>query len=385
MKNLLLLVVSLLVSVGLGEVALRVFTDFPVSTVSNKADDSRLGYRLSPAGREVDANGFRNGEGKLESYVVAAIGDSHTFGNNVRSADAWPAVFERLSGVPTYNFGVGSYGIFSYHVLVRDALDRPSGGVILGLYPANDFAESFNYCQAEESDFRYWSDEIARLGLSAPATREACGDDGGNGDALAGIEDFLRNRSATVSAVEYLVVNRIRDNFARAREASGMTSDDRFTFPDGIPSIEKDRVRKHSAGPDKPSRAMMLDNFRKMAADWRDLSEQKGVPVGILLIPSRERVLYALLERRGLLDRTDPQFREWAGTQVRFEQSVAGLIGGIGIPLVDATAKVTEAFDAAIDEGRDFYPVLDDGHPYEDGYRAYAETAVALWDRMKQN
>jgi hypothetical protein len=383
MKNALLLLASLLISVGLGEVALRVFTDFPVSTVSNKTDDSRLGYRLSPASREVDANGFRNDGGKADSYVVAAIGDSHTFGNNVRSADAWPAVFERLSGVPTYNFGVGSYGIFSYHVLVRDAIDRPSGGVILGLYPANDFAESFNYCQAAEPDFRYWSDEIARLGLSAPAMREACVGDGGNRDGLASIEDFLRNRSATVSAVEYLVVDRIRNNFARARAASGEKTDDRFYFPDGIPSIEKDRVRKHSAGLDKPSKARMLDNFRKMAADWRNLSDETGVPVGILIIPSRERVVYALLERRGLLDQADPQFREWAGTQVRLEKAVADMIGEIGFPLADATAKVTEAFDAAVGAGRDFYPQLDDGHPYEDGYRAYAEMAVALWDAMK--
>ncbi len=384
MKNALLFLASLLVSVGLGEVALRVFTDFPVSTSSNKADDPRLGYRLSPASNEVDANGFRNEAGKAESYVVAAIGDSHTFGNNVRSADAWPAVFEQLSGVPTYNFGVGSYGIFSYHVLVRDAIDRPSGGVILGLYPANDFAESFNYCQAADPDFRYWSEEIARLGLSAPTTRSACGDDVGNGDPFAGIEDFLRNRSATVSAVEYLVVNRIRDNFARAREASGKKSDDRFYFPDGIPSIEKDRVRKHAAGPDKPSGAAMLDNFGKMAADWRDLSKRKGVPFGILIIPSREHVLYALLQRRGLLDQADPQFREWAGNQVRFEQAVAKMIGEAGIPFADATSKVAEAFDAAVGEGRDFYPLLDDGHPYADGYRAYAEMAVALWDLMKQ-
>lgn len=386
MKNLSLLLVSVLVSIGLGELVLRAFTDFPISSVSNKVDDPRLGYRLSPLSREVDANGFRNAAGKSEAFKVAAIGDSHTFGNNVNSADAWPSLFERQTGTPTYNYGVGSYGIFVYHALVSEVMAGKAEGVIVALYPGNDFVEGFPYCLPEEVAFDFWGAQIESLELSAPASPEECAQYSKGEDEFDDLGDFFRNNLATVSAVEYLVVNRIKENIARARASSEERRKDRFYFPANVPSIERDRVRKHDKTTDlqRPGIARMFANFGKMARHWQSEARRTGVPVGILIVPSRERSIYALIERQGLLEETDPEFRRLIQSQILLEQNVVSLLQELGIPFEIATDRVVDTFEAAVRDDRAFYPLLDDGHPFEDGYRAYADAAAALWAAMKK-
>ena len=81
--------VSIVVALLLGEVLVRTFTIYPNTLASNRVPDENIGFRASQKIPEVDSQGFRNPEGVPKEIV--AIGDSQTFGFNVRSAASWPA------------------------------------------------------------------------------------------------------------------------------------------------------------------------------------------------------------------------------------------------------------------------------------------------------
>ena len=164
-KNSLALAVSACLCIVAAEVALRFFTPFPLGTMTHRLPDPNLGYKLDPALLDVDDNGFRNAPGKRDAYEVAAIGDSMTYGNNVASAESWPAALERLSGMSTYNYGVGSYGIYSYHALVRQELERGDKKIIVALNIGNDFAKAFSYCDILKAQSVFWREEKSRLAL----------------------------------------------------------------------------------------------------------------------------------------------------------------------------------------------------------------------------
>ena len=53
-----------------------------------------------------------------------------------------------MTGVQTYNYGVGGYGIFTYHKLVLDELNKGKQ-VIVGLYIANDFELKGSPCKID--------------------------------------------------------------------------------------------------------------------------------------------------------------------------------------------------------------------------------------------
>ena len=131
LQSLFLLSVSLIASLILCEIGLRVPTPFPVNKSSNKIDDAVLGYRMNSKLAGVDSSGFRNPS--ENQRVLAAIGDSHTFGFNVTPEDTWPAVLQRNSGIPIYNFGVGGYSIYSYHALMRQHVAPEYTGALIAL------------------------------------------------------------------------------------------------------------------------------------------------------------------------------------------------------------------------------------------------------------
>ncbi len=383
MKNALVVLVSILIAFAIGEGLLRAFTDFPVSARSNKVDDAQLGYRLSPALADVDAAGYRNPEGKSDSFVVAAIGDSHTYGNNVQSAEAWPAQFERLTGAPTYNYGVGSYGLFAYHVLVERTMATDARTILIGLYPANDFLQRFPYCAPPEGDFDYWRTQAAALGLDAPGSAGQCAA-AKTESGLERLGDALRDNLAAVSAVEQLIVDPMRDNITRSASSAGTSNRQFFGFPSGIGSIKRSRVRKHARATDlqRPEVRRMFANFEKMALHWKSEAHRNGTEIGVVMIPSRERSVHALLERQGLLDRVDPAFGELVRSQIRLETEIAAVLDRLQVPYGHAVDEVVDELEKAAAAGESIYPAHNDGHPYEAGYRAYARAAERLWRTM---
>lgn len=364
LSNIVVLLVTIVICLMIAEIALRSLTPFPVGYSSNMAADADLGYRLSCDFAEADAAGFRNGAGaRIE---VLAIGDSHTYGNNVGPDAAWPAVFAKSSGLQTYNAGVGSYGILAYHALLNSLCLPETRAAIIALYPANDFVAGGSNCLIINDPSTFWQQETKKIGLVWPKLEEECSD-----VEDISIGDWLEAHSAIIGAVR-----------TATRGKRGLPADEpRYDFADGVQPLLVKRIAKHNrcTDLDNPTTVAMLSNLERMAATW---SRQDGVTVGVMILPSRERVVYGYFEKYGRLGELAPEFVAQMQNQIQLEKRSAQILAAAGVPYREALAEVLVAFEAELRAGRNFYPAWDDGHPMEAGYASYAAVALALLGDM---
>ena len=365
-KNSLALAVSACLCIVAAEVALRFFTPFPLGTMTHRLPDPNLGYKLDPALLDVDDNGFRNAPGKRDAYEVAAIGDSMTYGNNVASAESWPAALERLSGMSTYNYGVGSYGIYSYHALVRQELERGDKKIIVALNIGNDFAKAFSYCDILKAQSVFWREEKSRLALheleSSNLEKPLCK----QWERPVRWKVFITENVALVSAIRFLVWDRL---FSRS-------DSNYFVFPDGLPRVDREYARRGRAvtALSEPDTAAMVEELRTFLRDWASRGRGR---IGLLIIPTKESVVYQALGKRNLLGQADKEFLTIALAQNALTEKVKQTVAEAGIPGLDTTSFMASSLENAIEAGKPFFP-NDDTHPYVEGYEAIGRAAVEL-------
>ncbi|HEV7307833.1 hypothetical protein [Ensifer sp.] len=378
-KNMMMLLISLTVTLGAGEAMLRAFTPFPIGTQTHRSIDEKYGYRLDRALGDVDKDGFRDPPGADHGFRVAAIGDSMTYGNNVDSAHSWPAAFAAKTGERTYNFGVGSYGIYTYHAIVRDALAAGAKGDIVAIFPGNDFAVVFSACDIMNARSDFWLAEQKRLHLQALFA----GAEGHSQCAKArsaSLKTKLFENVAILSAYHYEIRDRLASLYAQLFKPGDDEASEYYTFADGCPSVLKRYVDDagHMADLASPETAAMFGDFQRFAADW---AEQGKGRVGILLIPSKERVIFEHLRRHDQLASAAPGFIRSVERQIALEDKIRETAAGLGLPYRSALAETADSLQDAILAGKRFYPDSD-GHPFEAGYNAFATTAQLLWGEM---
>ena len=138
-KNLLLLFLSLIIALFVAEGLARLFFD-PIDFLKPKTlNDEVLRYRLEPNSGAHDSWGYRNKQ-VPESSKIVALGDSHTYGISAKASDSWPSALEKITGVETYNLGLGGYGPAEYLYLMEEkALKLSPEMIIVGFYLGNDF------------------------------------------------------------------------------------------------------------------------------------------------------------------------------------------------------------------------------------------------------
>lgn len=381
LKNALLVCVTLSVCLLIGEVALRAFTPFPVGWLSNRVLDDRLGYKLDPITlNDVDANGFRNAEGAFTNYQVAFLGDSHVFSENVERHDSLPAVFEDLTDIPTYNFGVGSYGVLSYHALAVEALEKGKQ-VIIGLYPTNDFTASNSFCYTKLDTDPFWQQELLRLEVSFSDAKKVCQENiwwyKNTQNWRASLTTFLRENVALVSAFDTL----IWDEINRMRRQSQQKPSNEYDLPKVRITERRVDNTTRSSLIDSPAREEIFTFFQKSIFDLRE----RAAPgqLGVLLIPSRAQV-YAEWVRRNYATSEIPQdFLSNVVPQNTLNVGLMTFLSANNIPVYSAIEAMAVALDTSLKStGKDIYP-LDDGHPKEQGYRAYALAAQKLHQEMQ--
>ncbi len=123
--------------------------------VHQQIDDEQLGFRVRPHAWGHDANGFRNPRIPADPAIVA-IGDSQTWGINVRRAETWPYVLADLTGQSVYSMALGGYGPVEYWVLVGDALEQFAPEVVvIGFYFGNDLYDSYQSVYLREPFARF--------------------------------------------------------------------------------------------------------------------------------------------------------------------------------------------------------------------------------------
>ena len=365
LSNLVVMLVTIVFCVSIAEIALRIFTPYPVNGSSNKAADPDLGYRLSRNFPQADAAGFRNSASA--GADVLAIGDSHTYGNNVGPEASWPVVLTRNSGLQVYNAGIGSYGILAYHALLTSQFLPRARAAIIALYPANDIGGggSDGLIIADPSPF--WQREASALGLVWPAGTEKPHKEF-EGYSLI---ERLKDNSAIIGSVKAVI------DYKR-----GMPPGEPFyEFPDGVQPVLVENVVSHynDTNLKNPVVAIMLDNLKRLAATW---SQQEGVRVGVMIVPARERVVYAYFEKQGRLGELAPDFVSRVHGLIKVEKRCMQIFSACALPYREALPEVLDAFETELRAGRSIYPGNGSGHPLETGYASYAAAALALLGDM---
>ncbi len=117
--------------------------------------DSQLTYRLRPgihnfSNREFDTTlsinsfGLRDSEDSLNAPEVIVLGDSFAMGWGVEDYENFKSVFESITGKPTLNAAISSYGTAREMVLLQK-LDRTALKYVVVQYCSNDHDENLAY------------------------------------------------------------------------------------------------------------------------------------------------------------------------------------------------------------------------------------------------
>jgi lysophospholipase L1-like esterase len=355
---------TLIVCLVVGEVALRLFTPFPVTSNLHKAAHAKLGYTFEPALDDIDEHGFRNLPGAWERRDIAVIGDSHAYGYGVGREGNFASQLAEATGRDVYNFGIGSYGIYQYKVLVDEALRLGFKDVVLALFPANDVAPT---CSSTQND--YWRDYARENNIEIAPCYGSPYPTGLRRYARI-VSDALK-RSATVDAVRVLFWNRVRESVA-TETAIGVR--DYYLFREGI-VIRREFVAALAGGAslDNPGVRLTFENSKRFLAEGNQALKARGIGFVVILVPSRTAIFHAWAESEGF--DLEPEFVESVARLTRLTAAYREFFEANGIAYVDAHPHVLAAFRAGLAEGRKIYPP-GDGHPNEQGYRAYAQAAA---------
>jgi len=410
--NIALACVVTLLCIVAAEIGLRALTPFPIhGKKANKVYDKDAGYRLNPAHPDIDAHGFRNkGE---KPRIVAAVGDSHTYGSNVKPEESWPEQFGTLTGVPAYNFGVGSYAVYAHFVNAHRAIEQGYKNIIIALLIHNDFKVSGNSCDIDYDSSELWQTSKARLSLHLPDCSNA---KNWQTARAPGFIRWFRGRanSAILSATDYLIVRPLSDQWHRLvynkvkkpKEENNEASNQPSKGLSVAKSPEEPDATDKSAG-QRPAAAYLagrslknqaveyaftdltrpevvkgIEDFEKMLADLKRAADKKGSKVGVMFIPSKVQLFYEYADDRDIYKKL-PVLKDMAENHHEIEKRLISFMDGIGFHWSTAKPELVAKIEKSEAEGTWVYPPTG-GHPNPPGYRAYAEAAKKLYERMAE-
>jgi hypothetical protein len=368
----LLLASALLVGAAILEGGLRLLTPFPIhADDANRDPHEALGYVVSPLFEDIDADGFRNpSDLALRDPVdLVALGDSHTFGQNVPSEQSWPQQLGRMANLQVYNYGVGGYGVLQYAYLFERGLRKNPKHIVVGLYLANDFAR---FC--EFARLPYWIDTLSRRGITTPE----CQPDGET-RSVSTWRSRMRNWPKSTALGSALIYHVWYPLEARLAERGMDATTWELRYAGG-----KRQTFLSTARLETGRRVMDLSNPRTRAADraaralFENMAQEarrKRVKLSVLLIPSKENVILdSLPSSTAHLE----LIRELVDSERALIERYRRFFEEIGVETVVGRAALSAKLDSV-----SLYPESADSHPLASGYRSYAEAALPLVTRSQ--
>jgi len=172
MKTFLFPVITLILVAVILEVGLQLLTvifpkidlllSYP-SEIPRIVSSEKLGHRPNPMYPGHDRNGFRNRSVPKRADIVA-MGDSQTYGMNVKIDQAWPQQLQKLGKIRVYNVAFGGYGPVHSFVLLDEALKFEPKLVIEAFYSGNDLHDSYRliYNENQLPDMKSSDEKVLR-------------------------------------------------------------------------------------------------------------------------------------------------------------------------------------------------------------------------------
>src|SRR5262245_1549246 len=194
LKRILLVLAAILVGLMALEVGLRASTwgylftwpNFVLDARSVLAErdgrryqhDTRLGYvprsGWRAPGATIDSDGFRHSGEHTADAPILAVGDSFTYGDEVKDNQTWPAQLQLITGRRVLNAGVSGYG-FDQIVLRAEALAakyRPSAIVIAFIADDIRRTEMRRLWSADKPWFELSDGQLVLKGVPVPERQD---------------------------------------------------------------------------------------------------------------------------------------------------------------------------------------------------------------------
>ncbi len=347
-KKTALFTLSIIISLVLLELGLRFVLPLAIDlSHTNKIYDEKLGHRVNKSLSGIDENGFRNSE-ILEQADIAALGDSHTYGVNASLEESWPQQVAEMANMSVYNFGVGNYGSLQYDYLMEEAINLRPKHIIIGLYLANDLNDVCKLINERQ----YWQIRLKELGYSI--------EDCNNSSNLSSI---LKN---TLSKLHLSLLT--TRGFKKVYEWLNLGDSINIKEDEFSTTIKNKRIASHKRTMDMERERIRL-GF-KITKNIIENSNRKAnlnnTEFGVVFIPSKERVFFDYLTKRGYQLPAD--YNELVDNEVKLIEMFSNSFKEQGIKFVDAKPYVEEQ----IYKSKPLYPLSDNGHPFAIGHNAYA-------------
>ena len=209
-------------------------------------------------------------------------------------------------------------------------------------------------------------------------------------------------QSALLSAVDYLVVRPVSDQWYRLAYRAGKQNKASPAGDAGTP--EKTALEQPPSA--KPASAYFagralknqeiefaftdldrkavrdgIEDFEKMLTDLKQTSDRKGSKVAVMFIPTKVQLFYEFLDDLDLYDDM-PIFRTMAENHRAIQDRLARHMDAISMNWITAKPELIHAIGEYEARGEWVFPPSG-GHPNPPGYTAYAKAAVRLYERMK--
>lgn len=381
---------------GAAAIGLRV--DALAPPIPRRIDDVIMGTRGNKEFPEHDARGFRNEEVPV-SVNLLAMGDSHTYGWNVKAQEAWPWLVAQATSASIYNQGMGGFGPMHTLEILPEALEMHPKAVIFGLYFGNDFVDSFDFA-ARNNRLSLWLeseqakrvaeiegrgriyDEISGLleetiGINARSHRYL---HGGNNVIYRTKKWIAENiylyrvlqsaRAAMFpSPVTTFMVSGEFEELER-RVNAGPYDDRLIAFDDGKWStILTPAYRVATMDQREPRVAASVALVENVLVEMNEMVRATGASFCIVLLPTKEAVFYqhAAVSEQGIQQGV---MKRLAQIEIGLMERLIGVFDLHGIPYV---APFDELYRASVQP----YPHTADGHPNAEGNRIVAHAILS--------
>jgi len=389
--NLLLVLISCFIALGIGEIAVRVFA--PESKGEVFIKDNILDARIKPGG-EFDERGWRNTE-VLEDYDMVAIGDSQTFGAQAKIDKSWPAQLADISGKKVYQMAIGGYGAAHYSILTQEALELNPEIIIWGFYLGNDLFDSYRlvYESFASPSWRYFQDKnfIANVFKSRQHDKDKV-----SGPTIENVKSDLNfiMRARIFMRDQFYLYKLLGRATRKFRVAIGLVKEREeaeyyakvfanknpdISFYYDKPNIDTVFNSGHRFSFMDLNDPVIKEGLRitfKVIENTAELLKEKDIKFILVLLPSKEMVYRPLIDKDNF--KVPKVYNDLIVNEEKLKQLIFAFCNDKKLYCLD----VAPAMQENLIKGVTLYPHYHDSHPIAEGYKIYAES---IYNFLKDN
>jgi hypothetical protein len=283
----LLLTLSLLISIMIGEGLLRIIFDPADYLQAQLIPDDILGHRV--ASNHYDSWGFRNKAVPAQVKNVA-IGDSVTYSILTTANDSWPGKLHKLTGQDVYNLSLGGYGPVQYYYLLKArAFQLNPSLVIVGFYFGNDIFDAYNIVYTKD----FWRHLRSRAFVieTEPPVQISKPETPHGRKFLGSIRNWLAENSVLYRISVFSFGNALQ--FLEVKYSLSTIDPDIMTLENKEPQI------RTAFRPAEDLLALDLHDARvqeglrltlQLLREMRDLCSERAIEFVVVLIPTKQNV-----------------------------------------------------------------------------------------------